>query len=59
LQDKRTWLKEYFDPLAALMKSGQFHWETFEQRDIHTDDRRLRSGDRGTEIKGDGRTVDC
>jgi ketosteroid isomerase-like protein len=35
VQDKRTWLKEYFDPLAALIKSGRFHWETFEQRDLH------------------------
>lgn len=35
VQDKRTWLREYFDPLAALIKSGKFHWETYELRDSH------------------------
>jgi ketosteroid isomerase-like protein len=35
VQDKRTWLSEYFNPLAALIKSGQFHWGTFEQSDSH------------------------
>jgi ketosteroid isomerase-like protein len=35
VQDKRTWLAEYFDPLATLIKSGKFHWDTFELRDSH------------------------
>jgi ketosteroid isomerase-like protein len=35
VQDKHAWLTEYFDPLAALIKSGKFHWETFELRDSH------------------------
>ena len=34
VQDKATWFKEYFDPLAALIKTGKFRWETFDQKDL-------------------------
>ena len=34
VQDKATWFREYFDPLAALIKAGKFRWETFEQKDL-------------------------
>ena len=33
-QDKATWLREYFVPLASLIKSGKFTWEQFEQCDL-------------------------
>lgn len=34
VQDKTTWLNEYFKPLAELIKSGKFRWEVFEQKDV-------------------------
>src|SRR6476469_108798 len=34
VQDKTTWFKEYFDPVAALIKAGKFHWEVYEQKDL-------------------------
>ena len=34
VQDKTTWLNEYFKPLAELIKAGKFRWEVFEQKDI-------------------------
>ncbi len=34
VQDKATWLKEYFNPLAELIKAGTFRWDAFEQDDI-------------------------
>lgn len=30
-QDKAAWLREYFNPLAALIKSGKFKWERYDQ----------------------------
>src|SRR5579859_4968017 len=33
-QDKSTWLEEYFEPLAVLIKSGKFKWTQFEQKDL-------------------------
>jgi ketosteroid isomerase-like protein len=30
-QDKATWLQEYFEPLAALIKSGKFKWDRYDQ----------------------------
>lgn len=32
VQDKQTWLREYFNPLAELIKSRKFHWDTFNRR---------------------------
>jgi hypothetical protein len=34
VQDKATWLKEYFDPLAELIKAGKFRWEVYEQKEL-------------------------
>jgi hypothetical protein len=33
VQDKNTWLKEYFEPLAELIKAGKFRWEVYEPKD--------------------------
>lgn len=34
VQDKTTWLNEYFKPLAELIKAGKFHWGAFDEKDI-------------------------
>lgn len=34
VQDKPTWLKEYFNPLAELIKAGKYRWEVFEQKEL-------------------------
>jgi uncharacterized protein DUF4440 len=34
VQDKATWFKEYFNPLAELIKAGKFRWEVFDQREL-------------------------
>lgn len=34
VQDKKTWLREYFEPLAELIKAGKFRWERFEEKDV-------------------------
>ncbi len=34
VQDKATWMKEYFIPLAALIKAGTFRWDVFEHNDV-------------------------
>ena len=34
VQDKATWFKEYFDPVATLIKAGKFRWEVYEQKDL-------------------------
>jgi len=34
VQDKTSWMNEYFRPLAALIKSGKFRWERYEERDV-------------------------
>lgn len=34
VQDKATWFREYFNPLAELIKSGKFHWEQYERKDL-------------------------
>jgi ketosteroid isomerase-like protein len=38
VQDKSTWLKQYFDPIAELIRAGKFRWELYERKDvqIHT-----------------------
>jgi ketosteroid isomerase-like protein len=33
VQDKATWLNEYFKPLAELIKAGKFHWEVYERKE--------------------------
>jgi ketosteroid isomerase-like protein len=34
VQDKTTWLNEYFKPLAELIKAGKFRPEVYEQKDV-------------------------
>src|SRR4029077_13593612 len=34
VQDKTTWLNEYFKPLAELIKAGKFRWDTFNEKDV-------------------------
>ena len=34
VQDKATWFKEYFDPVAELIKVGKFRWEVYEQKEL-------------------------
>src|SRR5438067_185517 len=34
VQDKGTWLKEYFIRLAELIKAGKFRWEVYDQKDV-------------------------
>jgi steroid delta-isomerase-like uncharacterized protein len=33
-QDRAAWLAEYFRPLAALIGTGRFRWEVYDQRDV-------------------------
>ena len=33
-QDKKTWLNEYFRPLADLIKAGKFHWDDYERENL-------------------------
>jgi ketosteroid isomerase-like protein len=34
VQDKETWLKNYFIPLADLIKAGKFRWEIYDEKDV-------------------------
>src|SRR5438132_958167 len=34
VQDKETWLKNYFIPLAELIKAGKFRWEIYDEKDV-------------------------
>ena len=34
VQDKSTWLKQYFNPIAELIKAGKFRWELYERKDV-------------------------
>jgi ketosteroid isomerase-like protein len=34
VQNKETWLKTYFIPLAELIKAGKFRWETYDVKDL-------------------------
>jgi hypothetical protein len=34
VQDKSTWLNDYFRPLATLIKAGKFRWDTYEEKDV-------------------------
>jgi hypothetical protein len=35
VQGKKAWLDEDFKPLAVLIQAGKFHWEAFEEKDVH------------------------
>lgn len=34
VQDKSTWLNEYFRPIATLIKAGKFRWDTYEEKEV-------------------------
>jgi ketosteroid isomerase-like protein len=34
VQNKDTWLKQYFIPLAELIKAHKFRWEVFDEKDV-------------------------
>lgn len=34
VQDKATWLKEYFNPIAELIKAGKFRWEVYDRKEV-------------------------
>ena len=34
VQDKATWFKEYFDPIAELIRAGKFRWDVYERKDV-------------------------
>jgi ketosteroid isomerase-like protein len=34
VQNKETWLKNYFIPLAELIKAGKFRWERYDVNDL-------------------------
>ena len=34
VQNKDTWLKNYFIPVAELIKAGKFRWETYDLKDL-------------------------
>jgi hypothetical protein len=34
VQNKDTWLKQYFIPLAELIKAGKFRWEVYDEKDV-------------------------
>ncbi len=34
VQDKTTWLHEYFNPLAELIKAGKLRWEIYDEKEV-------------------------
>ena len=34
VQNKDTWLKQYFIPLAELIKAHKFRWEVYDEKDV-------------------------
>lgn len=34
VQDKATWFKEYFNPIAELIRAGKFRWEVYDQKEL-------------------------
>ncbi len=34
VQDKATWLKEYFNPIAGLIRAGKLRWEVYDRKDV-------------------------
>jgi ketosteroid isomerase-like protein len=34
VQNKDTWLKQYFIPLAELIKAHKFRWEAYDEKDV-------------------------
>jgi len=60
VQDKSTWLNQYFIPLAELIKAGKFRWEVYDEKDVQV---RI-YGDTGViigtlEVKGSGARMDA
>jgi Domain of unknown function (DUF4440) len=35
-EEKAEWLNTYARPLATLIKSGKFHWDSYAERDVET-----------------------
>ena len=60
VQDKNTWLKQYFVPLAELIKAHQFRWDVYDEKDVQI---RIHDGSAiviGTlEAKGSGARMDA
>jgi hypothetical protein len=59
VQSKEIWLKNYFIPLAQLIKAGKFRWEVYDEKDVQV---RIH-GDTGVvigtlEAKGSGARFD-
>src|SRR4029450_1864680 len=50
VQNKDTWLKNYFIPGAELIKAGKFRWETYDLKDVEI---RIH-GDTGIVVGGAG-----
>ena len=34
VQDKATWFKEYFNPIAEMIRAGKFRWDVYERKDV-------------------------
>jgi len=34
VQDKQDWFKNYFSPIATLIKAGKFRWDTYERKNL-------------------------
>jgi ketosteroid isomerase-like protein len=34
IQNKETWLKQYFIPLAQLIKAHKFRWDVYDEKDV-------------------------
>ncbi len=34
VQDKATWIREYFNPLAELIRAGKFKWNVYQDKDV-------------------------
>jgi ketosteroid isomerase-like protein len=59
VQNKDTWLKNYFIPVAELIKAGKFRWETYDLKDVEIrihGDTRIVVG--ALEAKGSGARFD-
>ena len=59
VQSKEIWLKNYFIPLAQLIKAGKFRWEVYDEKDVQV----RTHGDTGVvigtlEAKGSGARFD-
>ncbi len=34
VQDKATWFKQYFNPIAELIRAGKFRWDVYDRKDV-------------------------